>query len=340
VVKDTRKKYLEHAAVKYGTQAKQFIPLSDGFQNEVYEFMKYEKKYILRITSGKKKSKDLIQNELSLVCFLKNKGISVSEAIPSLEGSLLEEIQQDQESLYCALFVKAEGAPVNVQDHAQWNEEFFYEWGRLLGRVHHVSKNLETAAQHVKWPQWSNEHPYNYELFKNLNTELEKEKYEDIVALLKGLPRDERHFGLIHNDFHQGNFFVKDGNITLFDFDDCLYFWYAYDIATAFYHAFWQNTSFNGGDNRFCEAFLIPFLSGYSKENTLTHDMINQIPLFLKLRELFLYALFQKVWVTNVREEWQNFTIQNLKKNIENDAVYAGLDNKKLKSIKQQFMVQ
>ena len=49
---------------------------------------------------------------------------------------------------------------------------------------------------------------------------------------LDSLPKDDDCYGLIHADIHQGNFFVDENdNITIFDFDDCHYHWFAYDLA-------------------------------------------------------------------------------------------------------------
>ena len=48
-------------------------------------------------------------------------------------------------------------------------------------------------------------------------------------------PKIADSYGLIHNDFNDGNFTVDydNGDITVFDFDDCCYFWFMYDLACA-----------------------------------------------------------------------------------------------------------
>jgi len=40
-------------------------------------------------------------------------------------------------------------------------------------------------------------------------------------------------YGLVHCDVNPTNFYVNDGQITLFDFDDCAYNWFINDIAVA-----------------------------------------------------------------------------------------------------------
>ncbi|WNB90831.1 phosphotransferase [Bacillus sp. NEB1478] len=333
--------YLRQAAVLYGTEVEELQPITEGFQNEIYQFSKNSTEWIVRITAGKHKSEHSIKSELEYIQFLKRCDISVSEPVPSMKGNLIEELRCNGESYYCSVFVKAEGGPIRVQDPAQWNASLFKNWGELLGRLHQVGKQyeIELTDVQVKRPRWSEEHPYNHEFFLNLKPGAVKEKYESVVSALHTFPMDANHFGLIHNDFHQGNIFVKDGTITLFDFDDCSYFWFAYDVAAAFYHAYWQHTSFNGPDPTFDQTFLVPFLKGYAKGNILSEELIDQIPFFLKLRELFLYQLFHKVWNINHLEDWQAYTINNLKKNIEANTVYASLDQNRILQIKKALNV-
>jgi Ser/Thr protein kinase RdoA (MazF antagonist) len=51
------------------------------------------------------------------------------------------------------------------------------------------------------------------------------------MAHLRSLPTPVDGYGLLHTDLHHGNFFVDEGRITAFDFDDIGYNWFASDIA-------------------------------------------------------------------------------------------------------------
>lgn len=48
-----------------------------------------------------------------------------------------------------------------------------------------------------------------------------------------GVDRSPRHFGLIHADLRPSNLMVRDGQLTVIDFDDCGYGYYLYDFAAA-----------------------------------------------------------------------------------------------------------
>lgn len=83
----------------------------------------------------------------------------------------------------------------------------------------------------------------------------------------------------------------------------------------------WTGLSFNPGRTTLPADFLENFLKGYSEENNLKEQIIDQIPMFLKLREIFLYWLFHQRWDLSNLEDWQEYTLVQLRKNIENDII-------------------
>lgn len=52
-----------------------------------------------------------------------------------------------------------------------------------------------------------------------------------------------------------------------------------------------------------------------------------QIPIFLKIREIYLYQLFIQKWDTNNLEEWQEYTLHSLEDKINNQVPYAGIND-------------
>lgn len=321
---------LKKAVECYGITSKDLTAISEGFQNKVYSFSRNHHDYVMRVTSKDKRTSQMLSEEISWIEFLKKSGLPVSGAVSSKNNHFVEELHDS----YVTVFEKAPGGPVHVQNRDQWNLHFFQRWGKLLGGVHQAGKRYSAGKANTGRPYWSTDHPYNHDLFKDLPSELIRGKYIELVKRIKRFSISDQYFGLIHNDFHQGNFFVDEDEITLFDFDDCAYFYFAYDIATAFYHAYWQHTSFNSTEDAFSVEFLTHFLNGYAESNVLTNELIDQLPYFLKLRELFLYVLFLKVWDIGNLQDWQEYTINNLKTNIENNKIYADLDNDLLTKIK------
>jgi len=159
--------------------------------------------------------------------------------------------------------------------------------------------------------------------------------WTEIIKEMNTFPKDKDSYGLIHNDFHQYNFFVYDGSITVFDFDDCLYHWYVCDIAIAIYHSL-QTIPMNSVQVRmeFGVKFIESFLKGYLKENKIEEKWIDKIPLFLEYRRICLYNFILKLWRKNELNEYQKEYLKNIRYNIENRVPYIDINFKKLKGIK------
>lgn len=78
----------------------------------------------------------------------------------------------------------------------------------------------------------------------------------------------------------------------------------------------WQATEIAGLDSSFSTTFLDSFIQGYEKSYPLSPDTIKQIPLFVRWREFFLYALFKKKWPLHALQDWQSFTLEKLRNRI------------------------
>lgn len=146
-----------------------------------------------------------------------------------------------------------------------------------------------------------------------------------LIAELHALPKDTDTYGLIHNDFNDGNFTVDydNGDITVFDFDDSCYFWFMYDIACA-----WEGgigrTMFRPLEERrdFMDRYMEQVMTGYNRENTLSAEWLDRLPLFLRLvqmQELMHFAQY----MDDPDEELQSELRYKIHC-IENDIPYMG----------------
>jgi Ser/Thr protein kinase RdoA (MazF antagonist) len=163
--------------------------------------------------------------------------------------------------------------------------------------MHRLTKSYQPPSNAIRRPEWfewevASGFPYREEL------PIIAMKYDTLIAELKALPKDVDSYGLIHNDFNDGNFTVdyNNGDITVFDFDDSCYFWFIYDLACA-----WE-----GGIGRvarrslreridFMEHYMEQVMIGYNRENTLSSAWLGRLPLFLRLvqmQELIYFAQY------------------------------------------------
>lgn len=289
------------------------IRLDGGFQNDV--FYLEEKEKVVRVSNARK-TKEMILQEIEWMNFLYEHGV----AIPKPEMDL-----EKEEGRIRAYFEFIEGDLMDVTNVFHWKEEMFEQWGRTLGSMHALSKKYR--AKEVYRPVWTVENPDVFDIRSNLSPWL-KVNYDELMQSLNIYEITSDTFGLIHNDFHQGNLIVtEEGIITTIDFDDCAFNWFAQDIAVAFYHAYWQHSSYNDDTNTFPEIFMHYFFKGYRTENLLHEDTIKQIPIFLKLREIFLYQLFIRKWDRDNLEEWQQYILHGLEEKMKGKIPYAGISD-------------
>jgi Ser/Thr protein kinase RdoA (MazF antagonist) len=141
------------------------------------------------------------------------------------------------------------------------------------------------------------------------------EKYRQLMEQLAAWPRDRGSYGLVHYDAHAGNLLIDErGRITLFDFDDCAYCWYMYDIAIVLFYMVIGQEDPQG----FTREFMRHFLRGYVQEKPLAAESLEQIPYFLKQREIDLYAVIHRSFDTeNLDDPWCARYLHGRKERIE-----------------------
>ncbi|MCD4803322.1 MAG: phosphotransferase [Anaerolineales bacterium] len=321
IKKRFNKSILEKALDCYLILPEQAQPL-DGFESFIFEFERDEGPGILRISHSIRRSIELIRGELDWINYLFNGGASVACPIPSKSGEWVEIIEDGAGgSFLAAAFERAEGESHRGKG---WSPELLFNYGRLIGQLHRMSRDYKPQQVSWKRPQWDD--PVMLEIDQYLPEEDQQVMriYVELRDYLRDLPRDIASYGLIHQDAHQGNFFVTEsGKITLFDFDDCVYSWFVNDIALVlFYAAMGQEDQ-----AAFVTEFLTGFLPGYFREHQLDPIWFKEIPNFLKLREIDLYAVIHRSFdVENLDDPWCIRYMDGRKKRIEGNIPYLDFD--------------
>ena len=305
IVQLCQREVLDRSAALFGAAREGlriFAPY-EGCQNLVYACEQGGRPLILRISCRPDRSPDQIRAELHFVNYLGDHGVGVARALPSVNGELLETITAGGVTFSAACFERGRGMRV-PDNHYRYREgvpidEYFRNWGQVLGRMHALAKGYQPPASVARRSQW-----FETELGRGVVERVPerlprvREKLEDLLAQLHALPPGRDSYGLIHGDFNDGNFTVDydNGDITVFDFDDCCYFWFVYELACA-----WEGgvgrTMFRGLAERkaFMEHYMEQVLEGYCRENTLEAAWLERLPLFLRvvqMQELLHYARY------------------------------------------------
>ena len=98
---------------------------------------------------------------------------------------------------------------------------------------------------------------------------------EQLGALSTGPDR----FGLIHSDLHLGNIMYDGADLTIIDFDDAGYGWFAHEAAVALHPAFGEPWFPNARE---------AFLEGYCSIHEMDSEEISSIDTFLAVRSLMI----------------------------------------------------
>ncbi len=307
------------------------ITALDGFESFIYEFQRNGADYILRITHTERRNENLIHGEVDWINYLAAGGAGVSQAILSKNGELVEKVTDDHGEYFLATaFTKAPGKP---PWEIGWSPQIYVNYGRLLGRIHALSKQYTPTNPAWQRMQWDD--PVMLDIEANLPATETKAlgEFYKINSHIKALPKDPAGFGLIHFDAHPANMFAtEDGQLTLFDFDDCCYGWYIYDIAMVLFynvmHA-WED----GNEPEFTRNFMTNFLNGYTQETELDPKWLKELPWFLKLREVDLYALIHRDFDLEDLDEWCTRYMRGRKYRIENNIPYIDFDFESLANL-------
>ena len=313
---------LQNALQRYNIPLDQAEAL-DGFESFIYRFQRPDGKFILRIGHSERRTPEMIHGEVDWINYLASGGASVARAILSANGNLVESVDDGHGAEFvCTAFIHAPGKGVRKE---QMNERLFRNYGRLLGKMHALAKNYQPS--NPAWARYSWDSPPNNVAESQMPAReaLALEKYHAVLDHLRTLPCEKDGYGMIHQDAHPGNFYVDDDyTLTLFDFDDCIFGHFIYDIAMVLFY-----TAVNEADPvAHTERFMPVFLSGYREENQLDPAWLAELPHFMKLREIDLFATIHFSFEDgdNPDNPWCARYMKGRRARIENDQPFIEFD--------------
>ena len=278
---------LHQAMARYAIAADQ-IERGDGFESYIYRFQREDGPAILRVTHSLRRSAEQIHGEVDWINYLAAGGATVAGALLSARGQLVEEIDDGQGGTFLVTaFAYAPGRPWG---DVGWTTARQESYGRLIGRIHALTKAYEPPDPAWRRPSWPAVFADEINDLLTGRDGVILDRYQAIIRRIEAMPRGRDEYGLIHFDAHGGNFHVDGDTITLFDFDDCAYNWFIGDIAMVIFYMITNADDPVG----ILAGFLPPFLRGYRAENRLDPAWLAAIHDFLTTREIDLYAVIQR----------------------------------------------
>lgn len=302
-----------------------------GFENVVYAGKRGENEVILRISHTDHRSIEVAEAELHWVEDLSRRGASVCRPIASVFGKYLEAIESGEGQWLLSMWEKAPGKHVDGNDPT-WGPGLFQHWGEVTGILHSFAKDYRLPAGMTPRPDMTGMNILPHEIGRPSPVkELLLEKYQEVSRKTSSLPRTRYNFGLSHRDLHPGNFFVDEGHITVFDFDDCGYDYFVHDIAMATYYASvfairGVPTSDPGDVSTRANRFIREFIKGYRRHQDIGAQELSTLPLFAERRRIELTVLLLDIWGDDHAHPRRRIWLERNIKDIEDNVPCLALD--------------
>lgn len=264
------------------------MPCSCQFWNrglsDIYVIETAFNQYILRISHHHWRTKSEIDFELELLDFLQQRQLPVAYPLKTTDGQLSIEINALEGKRYASLFTFAPGC-VALGD---LNPKQSHLLGFTLAKLHQTTVDFRTNQQR---PPLTLEYllddslkeiaPFLQQRTKDLSYLVEV--IAQIKHQLQDFPTESPFWTICWGDPHSGNaHFTPQGEVTLFDFDQCGYGWRIFDIAK-----FLQVSLRTGISKSVREAFL----AGYQSVSEISKIELTSLQAFTQTAHIWMWAI-------------------------------------------------
>lgn len=223
--------------------------------------------------------------ETEFVHYLAEHGAPVADALPSVNGNRVERVG----SAYASLFAYAKGMLLSDNGYRYRDgaplTEYFFNTGKALGKIHHLSKTFSPVHRRQDYFDKYNMEYIN-SLLGNGRAPL-KAAMEKRLVRSRQLPRTRDVYGLVHFDYSDGNYHIDmdTGDLTVFDFNNCMRCWYMFDLANLWTHG--EGWCRGEDDPRRRTAIMKTYfenvLAGYRTQTDVSEAMLRHLPLFIDM---------------------------------------------------------
>jgi Ser/Thr protein kinase RdoA (MazF antagonist) len=254
----------------------QLVQLS---QNAVYRFRQRGTLRFLRLTEDEHRPRPMVEAELEFIGHLREHRCRVAAAVPSRDRATIESFQLPTGAVHAVVFEAAVGEVAKWGDDAD-NRNILRERGQALGQIHRASKLFQPKHKRFHWHD--DELFHHPEKFIAESDNVLGDEYNRVMSWLKDRPTTSENYGMIHGDFAGSNVVRSAGQAIAFDFDDCCYHWFSFDVAVAM----WAGRALPA---KYRKPYLACFLESYARENSLAGDTCREIDWFTRMVAIYRY---------------------------------------------------
>lgn len=240
--------------------------------NAVYPYFHQGELHFLRLCPASEKKLPDIAAEIEFILHLRAQGYPAMAPVHTLSGELCATISTPWGDYHMSAFKQVPGKAL---EDVPLTPDILHAYGKSLGRLHHLSAEFTPAIPRPTYEEVAND-------MRAVLPEKLLPVWEDVLHQLSHLPRTKESYGLVHYDYEPDNVFYDGATqqISVIDFDDSLYHFYALDAEQALdsLRELVSPADFPNARSA--------FLAGYRTEHPLLPDMEAAFPLMRRFIDL------------------------------------------------------
>lgn len=284
-----------------------------GYNNNVYE-VNWDKPMVVKMFDRASISQEQLDTEIEWLLYLSQHDMAVVKPA-AVNGAYVNNVSN---RLCFIAFEKAGGRHIQSRDPEVWNSHLFRQWGHTMGSLHALAIGYSPKHPRGRW----DEHEIYHRDLGLLDLTLQ-ERWKEYQIHMHRLYATEKEFGLIHGDLHQHNLLLRaDHQLTVLDFGDSEYHWFAYDAAVAIYHAV-QTVAAGEKRREFAKRFTDSFMDGYAEGKGDTSGM-HWIDFFLDFRHLYSYVYHTLFSDIERLTDQQRLHLDNMRSSLIHNSSFLG----------------
>jgi amicoumacin kinase len=263
------------------------VPIG-GYHNDIYRLRLDGNLHALRLTPYGHRTRDELEAEIKFLRALLAKGIATVQPV-RIPGhpEIIDFGMSDGTVRFGCMF---EWSPGKTWTEIEHDKNVHISAGAVLAKIHSVSKLLLESNIKLGRRLWYEKGYIESapaiceKLRPGLGTAVRRMLFD-----LRATTPPIGEYGLIHGDFLLSNYLVHNDGVTVLDFDDLEYGWYAYDIAVNLYY------DVLGGDplqamyrGEYAQVLLSELLQGYLRHVRIPVSSLAMIEKLMRQREIGL----------------------------------------------------
>ena len=263
-------------------------------QNYVYKVSDDDGCRIVRICKGRYRSASEVAAELEWIKYLADDGIKACQPILSNEGKLYHACEIEGKSTIVTVFEHAPGVPM---DRNLADEATFEKLGHLTGQMHAIASEHSNNGEFINRPLWKESRLLNQDFTEcgDLLSEDFLASVGELVVDITAIEKTSENFGMVHGDIHFVNLFEDNGDLWIYDFDNCEYGHFVQDLATILWDSIYckeLNKFADDGLNDRIRPLWKALLKGYAETSPMKELHLEHLEKFFLLREAIIYVHF------------------------------------------------